>query len=56
MRTKYFLPVYIIVILAITIIMSFNPDYNWDMLPYMAILKKMDGVKSVDEVHKSCIY
>jgi hypothetical protein len=51
MKSTRFFSIYISVILLATIALAFKPDYNWDMLPYMAILEKMDGVKSFDQVH-----
>lgn len=51
MKSARFFTIYISVILLATIILAFKPDYNWDMLPYMAILEKMDGVKSFDQIH-----
>ena len=30
-----------------------HPAYNWDMLGYMALIVKTDGVKDINEIHKT---
>ena len=52
MRKNYFLFLYTFIILALALILAAKPDYNWDMLPYMAVLEKMDGVKSFNQIHQ----
>ena len=44
MKNKFALA-YILILLALTIALALKPGYNWDMLPYMAITEKIDGVK-----------
>lgn len=51
LKNKLFFPVYIFCILAITILLGLRPNYNWDMLPYMFIIQKMDGIKSSSQIH-----
>lgn len=56
MAKKYFIPAYIFFILGLTIMLALKPDYNWDMLPYMAILEKMNGVKPFSRVHENVYF
>lgn len=53
MKKPLFLPAYICLLLIVTVALSFFPGYNWDMLPYMALIQKMDGVKNFDQVHST---
>lgn len=51
MKGCRFFIAYVLLIFIITIVLALKPDYNWDMLPYMAIIEKMDGIKSFDQIH-----
>jgi hypothetical protein len=53
MKDNRFFITYLFVISAITVLLAFYPDYNWDMLPYMSIIQKMDGAKSFDKIHQT---
>lgn len=53
MKKPLFLPVYLFLLLTVTVGLGFFPGYNWDMLPYMALIKKMDGVKNFDQIHST---
>src|ERR1700759_3824058 len=44
---------YVFILFVITAVMATIPDYNWDMLPYMSVIEKMDGVKSFDQIHST---
>jgi hypothetical protein len=50
MKNKFSL-IYFLLLLTLTIALAFKPGYNWDMLPYMAITEKIDGVKPFDKIH-----
>ena len=49
---KKFSPIYFLILLALTTALAFKPGYNWDMLPYMAITEKIDGVNPFNKIHE----
>lgn len=51
--TKLLYSFYILFLLVFTIFIGVKPYYNMDMVPYMAIVLKMDGKLSNEQVHKS---
>jgi hypothetical protein len=51
MLHKYFPAVYIFIVVSLTAIFAFKPAYNWDMLAYMAIIQKIDGIDSLSQLH-----
>ncbi|HVX25623.1 MAG TPA: hypothetical protein VHB70_04740 [Parafilimonas sp.] len=53
MAKRKFIYLYALIIFAITVVLGTVPDYNWDMLPYMSIVQKMDGVSSFDQIHET---
>lgn len=44
---------YVLFLLLMTMYIGVKPDYNLDMLPYIAIVQKIDGESSVKKIHQT---
>ena len=43
--------VFLLCLLPVAIFTYKHPEYNWDMLGYMALVVRMDRTKNIEEIH-----
>jgi len=44
--------IYMVIMLLVSIYSFKKPEYNWDILPYMAVILLYDGNSNIEKIHK----